>query len=93
MHVVTKEEENWDEEKIKNIHFCFSSKYPDLKLNYKMLSTNDLLTGVDEYLQADKIDMLALTTSKRNIFMRMFKPSIPRKMLYHSSIPLFVLRG
>lgn len=93
VHVSTNEKDKWDENKKAEVADYFVSMYPDLKIRLKQIETEDFLTSLDAYIQEEKIDVLALTTSKRNIFMRMFRPSISRKMLYHSSTPLFVLRG
>ena len=93
IHVSTSEKDKWDENKKAEVKDYFVSKYLDLRILFKQIETEDFLTGLDTYIQNEKIDVLALTTSKRNIFMRMFRPSISRKMLYHSNTPLFILRG
>lgn len=93
VHVSTTEKDKWDDNKKAEVADYFTSKYPDLRINVYQIKADDFLTGLDTYIRNEQIDVLALTTSKRNVFMRMFRPSISRKMLYHSSIPLFVLRG
>lgn len=92
-HIAVKKSDQWDEIKLEGIKAYFSKQYPNMKLDYKLIDTNDMLTSLDEYIKSDKIQILALTTSKRNIFARMFSPSISRKMLFHSDTPLLVLRG
>ncbi|MEO3240457.1 universal stress protein, partial [Parabacteroides distasonis] len=37
------------------------------------------------------IDVIALSTYRRNILARMFNPSIARKMLFHTDTPLLVI--
>lgn len=92
-HISLKKGDQWDEIKLAGIKDYFSKQYPNLNLDYKLIDTNDMLTSLDEYIKNDGIQILALTTSKRNIFARMFSPSISRKMLFHSDTPLLVLRG
>lgn len=92
-HVATNEKEKWEESRKAKVTDYFMSKYPDLRIRFRQIETDDFLTGLDAYIQNEQVDLLTLTTSKRNIFMRMFRPSISRKMLYHSSTPLFILRG
>ena len=49
--------------------------------------------AVDEYIKTNKIDIITLTSYKRNIFARLFNPSIARKMIFHSDTPLLVING
>lgn len=92
-HIAVKKSDQWDEIKLEGIKAYFSKQYPNLNLDYSIINTNDMLKSLDEYIKNDKMQILALTTSKRNIFARMFSPSISRKMLFHSDTPLLVLRG
>lgn len=39
------------------------------------------------------IDIITLTSYKRNIFSRLFNPGIARKMIFHSDTPLLVIYG
>ena len=93
LHVSTNEKDKWNENKKTEVASHLAYQYPYLRIRFRQIETEDFLTGLDSYIQNEKIDVLALTTSRRNIFMRMFRPSISRKMLYHSNTPLFVLRG
>ncbi|WP_165041751.1 universal stress protein [Dysgonomonas sp. ZJ709] len=92
-HIALKKSDKWDEIKLAGIRAYFSKQYPNLKLDYTLIDTSDMLKTLDEHIKSDQIEILALTTSKRNIFARMFSPSISRKMLFHSDTPLLVLRG
>lgn len=92
-HIAVKKWDKWDEIKMEGIKSYFSRQYPNLKFDYQLIETDDMLKSLDEYIKNDDVDILALTTSKRNIFARMFSPSISRKMLFHSDTPLLVLRG
>ncbi|MDH6355553.1 nucleotide-binding universal stress UspA family protein [Dysgonomonas sp. PH5-45] len=90
-HIADKEDK-WDEIKLAGIRAYFTKQYPNLKTDYKVIE-GDMLSGIDAFVKDAKIDILALTTAKRNIFARMFNPSMSRKMLFHTDTPLFVLRG
>ena len=45
------------------------------------------------YIKDNQIDIITLTSYKRNIFARLFNPSIARKMIFHSDTPLLVING
>lgn len=91
-HITSKKEDKWDEIKLAGIKDYFEKQYPNLQADYKVIE-GDMLKGIDTFVREAKIDILALTTAKRNIFARMFNPSISRKMLFHTDTPLLVLRG
>lgn len=93
VHISNKKSEIKGQGLIQKIESYFSHQYPDLNLEYKLIETTDMLKSLDDFIKGENINILALTTSKRNIFARMFSPSISRKMLFHSDTPLFVMRG
>lgn len=93
-HIVNKKNGQWDDEmKMEGVKAYFSKRYPDIKTNLAIIDGTDLLQTLDDYIKKANIDILALTTAKRNIFARMFSPSVSRKMLFYSDTPLLVLRG
>ena len=51
------------------------------------------MKGLDQYIKDNQIDIITLTSYKRNIFARLFNPSIARKMIFHSDTPLLVING
>lgn len=92
-HITTGKIGTKDKIMIEGIRSYFAKQYPAFHLDYQVIETSDMLTSLDEFIEKEKIDILALTTSKRNIFARMFRPSISRKMLFHSDTPLLAMRG
>ena len=53
----------------------------------------DILNNANNYIKTNHIDIITLTTYKRNIFSRLFNPGIARKMIFHSDTPLLVIYG
>lgn len=93
-HIDTKKMVEFDTTiKMKGIKSYFSQKYPDTNFDYTLIDGPNLIEGLDKYIKEHNIDLLALKTAKRNIFARMFSPSVSRKMLFYSDTPLLVLRG
>ena len=69
----------------------FDKHYPGREVAYMMLNGDDFLNSVEKFIRDEKIDILTMTTRKRNIFARLFNPSIARKMLFHADTPLLVI--
>ena len=55
--------------------------------------SDDFLNSLDNYIKTNQIDIITLTSYKRNIFSRLFNPGIARKMIFHSDTPLLVIYG
>lgn len=91
-HIATKRD-TWDEIKLEGVMAYFKKNYPEIEVDYGILNGKDFNEELERYIRAKKIDMLAITTSRRNIFARLFNPSIARKMLFHTDTALLVLRG
>lgn len=92
-HIENKATDKWTLIKLEGIQSYFNKQYPNISIDYKLISGQETISAMDEFIQEAKIELIALTTAKRNIFSRMFKPSVSRKMLFQIDIPLFVLRG
>ena len=92
-HIANKKRDKWDEIKMEGIRAYFKKQYPGVDTDYTLIDSDDMLKSLDAFVKKEGIDIIALTTAKRNIFARMFSPSISRKMLFHSDTPLLVLRG
>lgn len=90
-HIATKRDP-LDKVKIQGFVAYLKEIYPHIEFDYGILDGKDFSEDLERYIRSKQIDMLAITTSRRNIFARMFNPSIARKMLFHSDTALFVLR-
>lgn len=85
--------DTWNEIKLGGIKEYFQKQYPDLEIQYDVVQNDDFLNSFESYIKSNKIDIIALTTYKRNIFSRLFNPGIARKMIFHSDTPLLVIYG
>lgn len=85
--------DTWNEIKLAGIKEYFNKQYPELEIQYKVVMNDDFLKSFDQYIEANQIDIITLTSYKRNIFARLFNPGIARKMIFHSDTPLLVING
>jgi nucleotide-binding universal stress UspA family protein len=83
--------DKWNEIRLSGIQEYFKKQYPDADIVYIVLDDGDLLLAVEKFVRDNQIDMIALTTHRRNILARMFNPGIARKMLFHTDTPLLIL--
>lgn len=83
----------WNKDQVEKIRGYLKEHYPDLNIGYELIDSNDMFKSVAEYVEKEKIEIIAVNTRKRNIFVRLFVPSVSRKILARSNATLFVLRG
>jgi nucleotide-binding universal stress UspA family protein len=83
--------DTWSEIKLAGIKEYFHHQYPTLDVRYDVVLDDDFLKSLDTYIKEKHIDIIALTSRKRNIFSRLFNPSIAQRMIFHSDTPLMVL--
>jgi hypothetical protein len=61
-------------------------------IEYGLLETVDIQQGLEDFISERKIDVLALTRHNHNYITRIFKPSLTKKFLFQSHIPLFIFQ-
>lgn len=89
---LTECQDTWNEIKLAGIKDYFQKQYPDLKIYYDIVKEDDILSNLDQYIKERNIDVIAITSYKRNIFARLFNPSIARRMIFHTDTPLLVIK-
>ena len=82
----------WNEIKLSGIKEYFKKQYPELTINYSIIPEDHILNNLDEYVKQQNIDVLCISNYKRNVFARLFNPSIARKMIFHSRTPILVIK-
>lgn len=91
---IAKKEDVWNEIKLSGIQKYLAERYPQLQTEYKLIDQNvGLEEALETFVLENKIDMISLSSSRRNIFARMFNPGIARRMLFHSDTPILVIKG
>ena len=91
---MAKKEDVWDEIKLSGTQKYLKEQYPNLDIEYKVIDRdNQLEVILEEFVEEHKIDMIAMSSSRRGLFARIFNPGIARRMLFHSDTPLLVIKG
>jgi nucleotide-binding universal stress UspA family protein len=83
----------WNEIKLAGIKQYFNKQYPDLETDYILIQDKEILTALDSFVKEKNIDIISLTTHKRNILSRLFNPSIARKMIFHANTPMLIFHA
>lgn len=62
-------------------------------VSYKFIENESVTNAINELVEAEGIDIIVMTTKKRNFLQKIFDPSLTKKMAYHTEIPLLTLVG
>jgi len=83
----------WDEIKLTGIKSYFSNQYPEMDSSYCVIKGDNIVDGLNDFIQDRQLDVIAMTAHRRTIFSRLFNPSLASKMLFHSHTPVLVLKA
>jgi len=92
-HVGLPDEYGWDIARLEGMKDILHKKYNSKEFECKLIMGNNVLDTLESSMENDNIDILALTTHKRNMISRLFNPSLARKMVFHTHIPLLVFHA
>ena len=90
LHVNQGDNGELDEAMLEGMREALCEKYPYAAFDCRLVHSKNLTEAIDQFIQENQIDVLALTTHRRNIFTRFFNPSIAQKMVLHSHTPILV---
>lgn len=90
---LSNDSDKWDEVQLTGIKEYFKKQYPEIESSYCVIEGDHQVDSLNDYIAERQIDVLTVTSQKRNIFARLFNPGIAHKMLFHGDTPLLVLRG
>ncbi len=93
LHIGPDAARDWDEAKLESLKNLLTNKYPNTKINCIIKQGDSILQDLEEFIKSNDIDVLSLTTHKRNMITRIFNPSIARKMVFHVTTPLLVFHS
>jgi len=93
LHVGQPRQNGWDLARLEGMREVLQKKYEKRNFNCQLLEGNDVLNSIEEYIKDSKVDLLSLTSHKRNMISRLFNPSIAREMVFHSNTPLLIFHA
>jgi nucleotide-binding universal stress UspA family protein len=86
--------DNWDRLKMDGLRNYFKNVYKETQVECEILKPGEnILHSIDDYIKRNSINILSLTSRRRNIIEKLTKPSFTRKLFYHTNIPLLVFHS
>ena len=92
-HVGQPTGDGWDLAKLNGMKDILKEKYRTETFDCRLIVGNNTLEALEQFIKDEDIDILSLTTHKRNMISRLFNPSLARKMTFHAHTPLLVFHA
>jgi nucleotide-binding universal stress UspA family protein len=80
-------------QKIENISDFFNNLYSGYDFACSIIERQDILETLQGFINERSIDIIAMTTHKRNFISRLFYPSMTKKMLFQTDTPMLVFHA
>ncbi|MCK4664671.1 MAG: universal stress protein [Bacteroidales bacterium] len=93
IHIGPDSKNPWDIVKIDQLKEYFKKVQSKIKIECNLIEKEDILKGVKDYIEKNKINIVSVTTHKRNIISKIFSPSITDKLLTKLKIPILVFHS
>ena len=81
---------SWDKIRMEGLMDYFRKSYGKTQVDYSFISQKNLLEDLDKLIQERNINILSITSHRRNIMDKLFRTNRTKKLFYHTSIPLLV---
>ncbi len=92
VHVNLKDSFTIDSLRMKQMREHFNKEYGEFDIECGIIESDDFLQGIEDFIHEKKVDVIAIGSRKRNLLSQLFKPSLTRRILFQTEIPLFVFR-
>lgn len=93
LHINKGNDGELDEAMLEGMKEALVEKYPYAAFDCRLIQNPNLPEAIDQFIQENQINVLALTTHRRNLLTRFFNPSIARKLMLHTQTPILVFHA
>jgi nucleotide-binding universal stress UspA family protein len=93
VHVHLNDSLQLDEGRMLKLRNHLREEYNEYEVECGLIESEDLLTGIQDFIHEKEIDVISLTSHKRNLISKLIQPSLTKKILFQSEIPMLVFKA
>jgi nucleotide-binding universal stress UspA family protein len=93
VHVDVNGDHQADSDKINALKEKFDGKLKEGKLLFRVITSEDFVDGINDYVETNKIDVIAVVHHRKSFLKRLVSKDHTHELLVHSMVPLFVFPG
>lgn len=92
-HSSSKRVDKTDENQIERLkEYCLLT-YRNHKIDFEVITGSNFVENIEGYVKENNIDLIAMTRRRRTLLRQLFSPSVTKKMLYATDIPMLVFHS
>lgn len=93
VHISSEDTNKLDSIKMNAFRDHIKNDFPKQTFECDLIEQEDELEGIQNFIAEKSIDIISLVTHKQNIISKLLNPSIAKKLLFHSNVPLLVFHA
>jgi nucleotide-binding universal stress UspA family protein len=93
VHVHLTDSINLDEGRMLKLRNHLKQEYGEFDVECGLIESEDLLKGIQDFIHKKEIDVISMTSHKRNLISKLIQPSLAKKILFQSEIPMLVFKA
>ncbi len=90
VHFKPGEQDKWDRKRLDEMRLYCHQTYRNYHIEFSFIAGEEFIESLDSFIVDNSIELIAMTRRKRNMISKILHPSITRKILFHTDIPLLV---
>jgi len=90
VHFKAVEPDRWDKKRLEEMRLYCHQTYRNYQIEFDFITGDEFIESLDTFILDNSIELIAMTRRKRNMISKILHPSITRKILFHTDIPLLV---
>lgn len=85
---VLEDENDMTKSQIQKMEKLYHEKYNYKDMHFRTVVNEDILDGLNSFINENPVDVVAMQTEKRNFFEKLFVPSLTRQMAQYTEVPM-----
>ncbi len=77
---------------LRELETFFSQHAPYLKVHYHQIAGRSVIDALDEFADQHRAELMVMYAPPHSLWERLMRPSLTRKMVMHTTIPLLLLK-
>ncbi|MEM8586223.1 MAG: universal stress protein [Bacteroidota bacterium] len=90
VHVAVDEKDKFKGQREKLLAPLFNSPDPEFSFEFTEIEAESIHEGLDQYMDANPVDMAIIVTKQRNFWERLFHRSATKELAFNAKVPLMV---
>ncbi|WP_299825042.1 universal stress protein [uncultured Pontibacter sp.] len=93
VHISKSRNAEQDKKQLDTLKRTFAQNSPGTSIKYTLLEGDNVTKALQDFVQEQRINLLALTTHKRSSFGNILNPSLAQKLILESEVPLLIFHS